>query len=91
MRQTRRSGNFVLCLLINMVLNAEGLIPAAILLTLHFWLKFSVWWSVLAVGLWLARLTVGMLLIGWASRCGNTPDPVKPNKNPYSKSHTDLQ
>ena len=38
MRRARRSGGFFLCLLLNLFLNPEGMIPAAILLVLHFWL-----------------------------------------------------
>lgn len=84
MRRTKRSGSFLLCLAFNMLLNLDGLIPAAVLLVLHFVLDWSVWWSALAAGLWLAWLLVWMRLIGWAGRCGSTPDLPKENKNPYS-------
>ena len=84
MRQTKRSGNFLLCLLINMLLNLEGLIPAGILLLLHFWLGWSIWWAALALGLWILGLILWMSFVGWASKCGSTPDPPKENKNPYS-------
>ena len=53
MRKTNRSGSFLLCLLFNMLLNLEGLIPAAVFLALHFILKWSIWWAVLAAGLWI--------------------------------------
>lgn len=43
MRKTKLSGSFFICLLINMLLNFEGIIPAAVLLALHFVLKLSVW------------------------------------------------
>ena len=46
MRNSKRSGSFFPCLFINMLMNIEGLLPAVILLVLHFWLKISVWWSV---------------------------------------------
>lgn len=84
MRKAKRDGSFLLCLLFNIILNVEGLIPAAVLLALHFWLDISVWWSVLAVALWIAGIALYMLVIGWAARCGNTPDKPKENKNPYS-------
>ncbi len=84
MRKAKRDGSFLLCLLFNIILNFEGLIPAAVLLALHFWLDISVWWSVLAVALWIAGIALYMLVIGWAARCGNTPDKPKENKNPYS-------
>ncbi|MDD6203699.1 MAG: hypothetical protein PUC05_01705 [Firmicutes bacterium] len=84
MRRTKRSGSFLLCLFINMLLNLEGLIPAALLLVMHFWLGWSVWWAVLALGLWIAGLILWMRVIGWAGECGSAPDPPKENKNPYS-------
>ena len=84
MRRTTRSGSFALCLLLNMLLNLKGLIPAAVLLALHFIFKWSVWWAVLAAGLWIVWLILRMLFVGFAAKCGNTPDPPKENKNPYS-------
>lgn len=84
MRRTKRNGSFLLCLLINMLLNLDGLLPAAVLLVLHFVLDWSLWWAVIAAGLWLAGLTLWMSVIGWAGRCGSTPDRQKANKNPYS-------
>ena len=84
MRKTRLSGNFWLCLIFNMLINLEGLIPAAILLLLHFILGWPVWWAVLVAALWIVWLITWMSLVGWASRCGSTPDRPKENKNPYS-------
>ena len=84
MRRTKRKGSFFLCLLINMMLNLEGAIPAAILLILHFVLGWSLWWAVAAFGIWLLWLFLWMAAVGWARRCGSTPDLPKENKNPYS-------
>lgn len=84
MRKTNRSGSFLLCLLFNMLLNLEGLIPASVLLALHFILKWSIWWAVLAAGLWIVYLILWMLFMGFAAKCSNTPDAPKENKNPYS-------
>jgi hypothetical protein len=88
MRRTKRSGSFWLCLLINMVLNLEWTIPAWILLALHFWLGWSIWWFVLALALWLIDIPFWMKVMGWAADCSNTPDPPKENKNPYSVRKT---
>lgn len=84
MRRTKRTGNFILCLLFNMMLNPEGLIPAAVLLALHFILDWSVWWAVLVAVLWIVGLIIRMYIIRWAGDCSCTPDPPKENKNPYS-------
>lgn len=70
--------------MINMLLNLKGLIPAAGLLILHFLLDWSVWWSVLAAGLWILGMILWMLFIGWAGKCADTPQRPKENKNPYS-------
>ena len=84
MRRIQRSGNFFFCLLINMLMNPEGFILAAVLLVLHFVLGLSLWWTYAALGLWIFWLIIRMCLIGWAVRCGSVPDPKKENKNPYS-------
>ena len=84
MRKTNRSGSFFICLLFNMLVNIEGLIPAAVLLILHFVFEWSVWWAVLAAGLWALWLILWMLFMGFAAKSSNTPDPPKQNKNPYS-------
>lgn len=84
MRRTKRSGGFWLSLLLNLLLNADGLLPAVLLFALHFWFGISVWWSVAAAGLWLTAIVVRMIIFRWANRCGNTKDLPKENKNPYS-------
>ena len=89
MRQTRRAGSFLMCLLFNMLLNLDGTIPAWILLALHFWLGWSIWWFWGALGAWVLYLTSWMLFLRWASRCSR-PDPPKKNKNPYSNRNEDL-
>lgn len=67
-----------------MLLNFEGLIPAAVLLVLHFALGLPAWWSALAAAIWLLWLLIWMSIIGWAGRCGSKPDAPRENKNPYS-------
>ena len=84
MRRFRRTGNFLAALLINLLLNLEWSIPAWVLLGLHFWLGISIWWFAAGLGLWLLRILAGMLIIGWANRCGSEKDPPKENRNPYS-------
>lgn len=88
MRQTRKRGGFWLCLLLNMVLNLEWTIPAWVLLAMHFWLGWSIWWFVLALALWVLDILFWMKVMGWAADCSNTPDPPRENKNPYSVRNT---
>lgn len=84
MRSTKRSGGFIICLLFNCVLNLDGLIPAAILLALHFIFDISYLWSVGAALIWLAVIVVKMLFFRWVNTCSNEIDKPKKNKNPYS-------
>ena len=76
MRRTRRSGGFFLCLLLNLLLNWEGVIPAALLFALHRWRGWPLWWAGLALALWIGGLIVWMLVIGWASDCGSCCDEL---------------
>ena len=84
MRRTRRSGSFFLCLLLNVLLNWEGAIPAALLFALHRWRGWPLWWAGLALALWIGGILLWMLVIGWASDCGSRRDEARENKNPYS-------
>ena len=84
MCNSKRSGSFFPCLFINMLMNIEGLMPAVILLVLHFWLKISVCWSVGAFIAWILYLIMWMAFIVRAGKCGSARDLPKKNKNPYS-------
>ena len=84
MRRTRRSGGFFLCLLLNLLLNWEGALPAGLLFVPHRWRGWPLWWAGLALALWIGGLIVWMLVIGWASDCGSRRDEPRENKNPYS-------
>jgi hypothetical protein len=84
MRRTKRSESWLLCLLINLLLNLEWSIPAWILLMLHVYLDLSIWWFVGGLLFWVLRILVGMWIMGWAAESGSVKDPPKENKNPYS-------
>jgi len=88
MRRIRASGNFFLCLLLNIILNPEWTIPAWILLLCHFFLNCSIRWFFLALGIYLLVIILQMVLMGLAVRLGTTPDKPKENKNPYSVKKT---
>lgn len=78
------SGNFFLALILNLVFNLEWVIPAVILLILHFTVNLPVFWFWLALGLWIGGILIITLVLGWAGRCSE-PQAPKENKNPYSK------
>ena len=84
MRKIRNSGNFFLCLLINILLNLEWTIPAWVLLVLHYMLDWSIWWFWGAIGIWILDILVWMWIMRWASRGSSIPKKPKENKNPYS-------
>lgn len=88
MKFRKRSSGCLPWLLVNMLLNLGGSIPAWVLLALHFLLGISLWWFAAALGAWLLYLLLGMWFVGWAARCGNIKDPPKENKNPYSVRNT---
>lgn len=87
MRNTKQSGGFFPCLLLNIFIHWEGLLPAVVLLVLHFCLGWSIWWAALALGIWILGVLLRMLIIGWAGKC-SAPEPPKENKNPYSFKNT---
>lgn len=87
-RRAKHRGSFLLCLLINLLLNLEWSIPAWVLLGLHFWLGISIWWLAGGLGLWILVILAQMWLMGWAVDCGKQKDPPKENKNPYSVKKT---
>lgn len=92
MRRLRPDDNFIIALLLNIVFHFEWSIPAWILLILHFWIGLPLKWFLIALGLWIVGLIIWMYVVGafygWAAKCGQTKDPVKENKNPYSvKNH----
>lgn len=75
---------FFLAVLLNLILNLTWLLPAAILLVLHFWIKLSVWWAVGAVGIWLFGIIFWTFFISFSARAGNEREKPKTNRNPYS-------
>ncbi len=82
MRRSHHS-NFILAFILTLLFNLEGLIPALILLALHFLFGISLWWSAGALALWIGIILLRMLFLSWAGRCSR-PDPPKKNKNPHS-------
>lgn len=81
----RSTGNFLFCLLISLVLNLEGLIPAVIVLILHLLFKFPPLWVVYTMaGVWILIIIVQLLVLRWAA--SKPPRQTGSNKNPYSST-----
>lgn len=90
MRRAERTGNFLLYLLLNLLLNIEWSIPAWILLALHFILGWPLWPFFAALGAWILWLLITMGLLGLVSRIANADEPKTKNKNPYSQKTVDI-
>ena len=88
MRRTSRSGSFFVCLVFNMLLNLEGLIPAAVLLVLHYVLDWSLWLTFAAVGLWVLYLVAWMAVIGWAGPMCRKKTKIRIQTNIYNRKES---
>lgn len=82
----RRNSGFLLSIIINIVFNLEGSIPAWILLGLHFWLGLSIKWFLLALFIWLFVIFLRTAVLSWVNKQNNISRPKLENKNPYSKT-----
>ena len=80
----KANGGFISAVVINLIFDLEWTIPAWLLLAAHFIFKISIWWFVGALGFWVLSAIVRTAVLTWLVRAGNTPDPPKENKNPYS-------
>ncbi|MBQ7548019.1 MAG: hypothetical protein IJT41_13775 [Clostridia bacterium] len=89
MRRTARGHGFLLCLLLNMLFRFEWAVAAIILLAIHFWMGWPLFFVWIALGIWFLYALFVTLILSLANRAGNSPTPQQPNKNPYSKSNQD--
>ena len=82
--------NFLKNLLLNLALNLWGLVPALVLLILHFVFHIPLKWTFIALGAWVAYIAVRLIVITFFS---SLPKPTKEeeyreNKNPYSNKNS---
>ncbi len=84
MRQPKKQSGFLLSVLLTLIFNLEWTIPAWILLALHFICGLSLWYSAVALSLWIVGIVLKSLLLRLLNKAGNYKDPPKENKNPYS-------
>ena len=90
MRKSASGHGFLLCLLINMMFRFEWAIIALVLLGVHFWIGFPLFFVWIALGIWVLYALFVTVVLSLGNRAGNIVDPPKPNKNPYSKSNRDI-
>ncbi len=84
LRFLARIGRFLLYFLLALVFHWEGLIPAVLLLILHFWPGIPIYWCFIALGLWLLFVFIRMLFFRFAISSSQEPTPFRENRNPYS-------
>ena len=75
---------FFLYYLLALVFHWEGLVPAVVLLVLHFWPGIPLFWFFIALGLWLLFVLIRMIFFRFAIRASAEPTPYRKNRNPYS-------
>ena len=81
MRLLRSIGNLLLSLIIEMAFHPLGLLAVLVLLGLHLWLGWSVWWFVGALLVWGLLLRLRGWFIDSASRAATKRDvPPRPHK-----------
>lgn len=89
MRRSNR-GSFFPNLLFNLLLNADGLIPAAVLTALHFIFDISLKWALAAALVWALIILLNMAVLTAASCAANSPEHPTKNRNPYSAKNGDI-
>ena len=83
MKTLKRTGGFLLCLLLNMLFNLEWTLPSWVVLALCCFFGWHIKWFWISISLWFVGVLFWTLFVGWASRC-SSPTPYRENKNPYS-------
>ena len=84
MRRANASRGVFLCFLINLFLNFEWAVIAAILFGLHVWLHIPWFFAAIIGAFWVIQAFVLAILVQWGSRSSAIPTPEQSNTNPYS-------
>ena len=90
MRKYNPSHGTLLCFVINLFLNLEWAVVAAILLVLHLWLHIPWLFAAIVCAFWVIQALALALLVQWGGKSSSVPEVEQPNKNPYSSQTKDL-
>ena len=90
MRSGRSGRNLFLVFLMNLFLRYRWSIPAWLLLAAHFAFGTPLWLFFLGLAFWVVYAVGVTLVLHWANRCGNIPNPQRKNVNPYSPKNSDF-
>lgn len=91
-RRKRDVGGTIFGLLIFLFFRIDSWLcslPAWVTLILHFVIDLPIWWFWATLGVWIFAGVVRYLVIVFARWGGNSEEPSKENKNPYSKKNDD--
>ena len=84
MKSKHSFSDIMLCFLFELLREIWGVIPAVILLILHFRFKLSLLYSVITFIIWLIVVACSTALIAFANKCSDEPVINRPNKNAHS-------
>lgn len=70
---------------LNLLLYHWGTVFAIVMLIMHFTLGVPIWFFWVALAGWICVIAVFTLLMFRINSCNDIREPVKENKNPYSK------
>ena len=90
MRRANRNNGFILCFILNLLLNFEWSIPAWFFLIMHFCVKWPLWLFLVTFIGWLLFYLIVTIILCWVSSCSNDETQKKVNRNPYSTHGDDL-
>lgn len=82
--------DIMLCFLFELLHEIWGIVPAIILLVLHFLLKLSVLYFFLALAIWLLVIAIRTAIIAFANRYRDGVVIHQTNKNPHSAKTSEV-
>lgn len=93
MRHTNMDSGFIICWLINMILNWEIGAVAFALWCVHLWFNLSWYPAAVVAGLWVFGTFAVTLFFGWviSSRKPYRPNSELKNVNPYSPGNSNAE
>jgi len=81
---------FLLCFLVNLLFNFWWGTIAVILFALYLFLGIPLFWSLIALFIWLCVAFISTALVVWATSSPDDNTPARENLNPYSAKNSDV-
>ena len=89
MKKADGSRSVIVCFLLNLVLNYQLGLAAAILLVLHLLMDLPILLAWVVFAAWMLLAMVLTYLVKWGNESAGQKAPPKENKNPYSAGTVD--